>query len=66
MKTITSKFLTIAAALVIATTLSSTATIPDPVVDSQLANVKSEQTVVVLAGGCFWGVQAVFEHVKGS
>ena len=65
MKTITSKFLTIAAALVIATTLSSTATIPDPVVDSQLANVKSEQTVV-LAGGCFWGVQAVFEHVKGS
>jgi len=20
---------------------------------------------VVLAGGCFWGVQAVFEHVKG-
>jgi len=20
---------------------------------------------VVLAGGCFWGIQAVFEHVKG-
>ncbi len=23
------------------------------------------QDVVVFAGGCFWGVQAVFEHVKG-
>jgi peptide methionine sulfoxide reductase MsrA len=20
----------------------------------------------VLAGGCFWGVEAVFEHVKGD
>ncbi|MDQ6886433.1 MAG: peptide-methionine (S)-S-oxide reductase MsrA [Gemmatimonadota bacterium] len=25
---------------------------------------KSEQTVV-FAGGCFWGIQAVFQHVKG-
>src|SRR5271166_6470310 len=23
------------------------------------------QTPAVLAGGCFWGVQAVFQHVKG-
>jgi len=29
-----------------------------------LAIAKSQQTAV-LAGGCFWGVQAVFEHLKG-
>ena len=28
------------------------------------ANAASSETVV-LAGGCFWGQQAVFEHVKG-
>ena len=38
--------------------------LPDPVVDSPLAAKKGKQTAVV-AGGCFWGVQAVFQHVKG-
>ncbi|HSE36109.1 MAG TPA: peptide-methionine (S)-S-oxide reductase, partial [Blastocatellia bacterium] len=38
--------------------------IPDPVVDAPLAATKGEQTAV-LAGGCFWGIEAVFEHVKG-
>ena len=38
--------------------------IPNPAVDAPLAKVKGEQTAV-LAGGCFWGVEAVFEHVKG-
>jgi peptide-methionine (S)-S-oxide reductase len=37
---------------------------PKPVIDAPLATNKSEQTAV-LAGGCFWGVQAVFEHLKG-
>jgi peptide-methionine (S)-S-oxide reductase len=35
----------------------------DPPVDIPAA-VKGEQTIV-LAGGCFWGVEAVFEHLKG-
>jgi peptide-methionine (S)-S-oxide reductase len=37
---------------------------PDPSVDSLLAAKKGSQTAVV-AGGCFWGVQEVFQHVKG-
>lgn len=37
---------------------------PKPAVDASLAAAKSRQTAV-LAGGCFWGVQAVFEHIKG-
>ncbi|HLW98997.1 MAG TPA: peptide-methionine (S)-S-oxide reductase MsrA [Candidatus Acidoferrales bacterium] len=38
--------------------------IPNPAVDDPLAGAKSQQSVVV-SGGCFWGIQAVFEHVKG-
>ena len=38
--------------------------IPNPALDSSIATSKSEQTAVV-AGGCFWGIQAVFQHVKG-
>lgn len=40
------------------------AAIPDPSVDETLAAKKGHSTIV-LAGGCFWGLQAVFEHVKG-
>jgi peptide-methionine (S)-S-oxide reductase len=39
-------------------------TLPKPAVDMPLSASKGEQTVV-FAGGCFWGVQAVFQHVKG-
>lgn len=38
--------------------------LPDPVVDAPLAKSTSQQTLVV-AGGCFWGIDAVFKHVKG-
>jgi peptide-methionine (S)-S-oxide reductase len=37
---------------------------PAPADDAPLAATSSKQTAV-LAGGCFWGVQAVFEHLKG-
>ncbi len=43
---------------------SATPTLPNPSADTTLATTKSEQSVVV-AGGCFWGIQAVFQHVKG-
>ena len=42
----------------------SSSAVPNPAVDAPLAAAKSEQTAVV-SGGCFWGIQAVFQHVKG-
>lgn len=38
--------------------------IPDPIRDIQAPPGAPEQTAV-LAGGCFWGVEAVFERLKG-
>ena len=40
------------------------ATLPAPAVDTPAASSKAPQTAV-FAGGCFWGVEAVFRHVKG-
>ena len=46
-------------------TVASAATaLPDPTEDESLAPQKGQSTLVV-AGGCFWGIQAVFQHVKG-
>ena len=39
-------------------------TIPPPAVD-QAAPAGSGLQTAVLAGGCFWGVQGVYEHTKG-
>jgi peptide-methionine (S)-S-oxide reductase len=37
--------------------------VPPPAQDEQAATAASE--TAVFAGGCFWGVQGVFQHVKG-
>jgi peptide-methionine (S)-S-oxide reductase len=39
------------------------AALPDPTLDAPMA--QSQDTSIVLAGGCFWGMQAVFQHLKG-
>jgi len=36
--------------------------VPPPALDQSMS-VKSE--TIVLAGGCFWGVQGVYQHMKG-
>jgi peptide-methionine (S)-S-oxide reductase len=41
----------------------SAVTLPPPVADTAAAGADLE--TAVLAGGCFWGIQAVYQHVKG-
>ena len=58
----------VAAALVAAaftgTSSAARQPVPEPKLDVAAAKSKGLQTAV-FAGGCFWGVEAVFEHVKG-
>src|SRR6202035_5590905 len=38
--------------------------VPPPALDTP-ANPRATSEVAILAGGCFWGVQGVFQHVQG-
>ena len=44
--------------------MAGSVSVPPPQLDAALAKTKGETTAVV-AGGCLWGVQAVFQHVRG-
>ena len=39
--------------------------VPAPAVDVPRAAAAGGRQTVVVAGGCFWGIEAVFRHVKG-
>ncbi len=43
---------------------SAASRFPDPAQDVKPGSAGSQQTAV-LAGGCFWGVEAVFERLEG-
>ncbi|HEX4621698.1 MAG TPA: peptide-methionine (S)-S-oxide reductase MsrA, partial [Myxococcaceae bacterium] len=45
-------------------TAAAQAQIPAPAADSRQPAAAGER-IAVFAGGCFWGVDAVFKHVKG-
>ena len=71
MSTLTTRFIiAVLAIVVLAVTLRGAASqaenatvVPLPTVDEPAGTRSSE--IAVLAGGCFWGVQGVYQHMKG-
>jgi peptide-methionine (S)-S-oxide reductase len=42
----------------------SDSSFPKPEVDQPVGNAKGQE-VAVLSGGCFWGIQAIYQHMRG-
>jgi peptide-methionine (S)-S-oxide reductase len=56
--------LTLALALTLSTSTRAGVPVPEPTVDDMLAATRGSSSVV-LAGGCFWGVEEIFQHLRG-
>lgn len=57
-------FLALGLVLAVAIGRAANPPIPSATIDAPLAK-KPGKEVAVFAGGCFWGVQSVFQRVKG-
>ena len=67
MKIVRDAVVAAAIALALVTSLkaaSPAVSLPDPEVDDPLA-ASSSRVSLVLAGGCFWGIEELYQHVRG-
>ena len=60
---VTSAALALLSAISLARAADTGPALPPPLLD--MAATRANQQTAVFAGGCFWGVQGVFQHVDG-